>query len=106
MESTLSVSSSSKVAQSDIKTNLVSFEQSWILSLLTASYILGELSHFLIGVTSRDVARTVHYGDLSCFDHVQADEEGGEGRSLSQQNNPTANESAFLTCSSHRNFSR
>ena len=37
------------------------------LVLLTASYVFGELSHFLIGVTSRDVARDVHYGDQACF---------------------------------------
>ena len=37
------------------------------LALLTCSYVFGELSHFLIGVTSRDVARDVHYGDQACF---------------------------------------
>ena len=45
-------------------------EVSWSvyqLSLLTASYVVGELSHFLIGVTSRDVARKIHYGDSACF---------------------------------------
>ncbi len=42
--------------------------QRWCqLSLLTLCYVFGELGHFLIGVTSRDVARDIHYGDLACF---------------------------------------
>ncbi len=42
------------------------------LCLLTLSYVLGELGHFLIGVTSRDVARDIHYGDRACFRNVSA----------------------------------
>ncbi len=42
--------------------------QRWCqLSLLTLCYVFGELGHFLIGVTSREVARDIHYGDLACF---------------------------------------
>ena len=37
------------------------------LFLLTFSYVIGELSHFLLGVTSRDIARDLHYGDKACF---------------------------------------
>lgn len=39
-----------------------------LLALLTAAYVCGELSHFLIGVTSRDVARDIHYGDMKCYE--------------------------------------
>ena len=37
------------------------------LSLMTLSYIVGELTHFLINTTSRAVAREVEFGDQSCF---------------------------------------
>ena len=40
------------------------------LGLLTCSYVFGELSHFLIGVTSRDIARDIHYGDQACFPDI------------------------------------
>jgi len=40
----------------------------WIaLLLLTTSYVFGEVGHFLIGVTSRDVARDIGYGDSACL---------------------------------------
>jgi len=37
------------------------------LSLMTLSYIVGELTHFLINTTSREVAREIEYGEKSCF---------------------------------------
>ena len=40
---------------------------SYHLFLLTFSYVIGELSHFLLGVTSRDIALDLHYGDQACF---------------------------------------
>jgi hypothetical protein len=82
----------------------VTFEQCWLLILLTSSYVLGELSHFLIGVTSRDVARTIHYGDSACFENVTT-VTVTIGKEDENMNGPTANKSAFL-CSSHRNISR
>ena len=39
----------------------------YFLSLMTLSYIVGELTHFLINTTSRDVARGVEFGEKSCF---------------------------------------
>lgn len=39
----------------------------YILSLLTLSYLVGELGHFLLSSTSRDIAREIGYGDLACF---------------------------------------
>ena len=47
------------------------------LCLLTLCYVLGELGHFLISVTSRDVAREVHYGDRACFLGSAEDEKVG-----------------------------
>ena len=39
----------------------------YFLSLMTLSYIVGELTHFLINTTSREVARGVEFGEKSCF---------------------------------------
>ena len=39
------------------------------LSYLTVAYVFGEMSHYLVGVTSRDMAREIHYGDLACYDN-------------------------------------
>ena len=36
------------------------------LALLTLGYVFGEIGHFLIATTSKDVARDIHYGDLAC----------------------------------------
>jgi len=36
------------------------------LFLITTGYIIGEISHFLIGVTSKEVANSVPYGDQIC----------------------------------------
>jgi hypothetical protein len=38
----------------------------WVLLLVTCGYIVAELGHFLIGVTSRATARDLHYGDHAC----------------------------------------
>lgn len=45
---------------------LESFKKVYILGILTLCYILGELGHYLIGVTSRATARDVDYGDHAC----------------------------------------
>ncbi len=42
---------------------------SYTLSLLTLSFVIGEVSHFLIGVVSQEMARSLHYGDKSCLQH-------------------------------------
>ena len=41
-----------------------------VLTLLTLSYIVGEFSHFILGIITRDVARDVGYGDKACFTRV------------------------------------
>ena len=39
----------------------------YFLALMTLSYIVGELTHFLIGTNSREVAREIEFGDKACF---------------------------------------
>lgn len=39
-----------------------------LLSLLTLSFVFGEMGHFLLGVTSRSMAKEIHFGDKSCVD--------------------------------------
>ncbi|XP_012055845.1 PREDICTED: LOW QUALITY PROTEIN: uncharacterized protein LOC105618925 [Atta cephalotes] len=38
----------------------------YALALMSIGYIIAELGHFLIGVTSKAVAEDLHYGDISC----------------------------------------
>jgi hypothetical protein len=73
--------------------NYGKLQQWWLLTLLTASYVVGELSHFLIGVTSRDVARTIHYGDVACFENATSSDSASADRE-------------DIPCSSRRNISR
>jgi hypothetical protein len=42
----------------------------WVLLLVTCGYIVAELGHFLIGVTSRATAKDLHYGDHACLLNV------------------------------------
>jgi len=44
-----------------------SWNRSYSLVLMTVSYIVGEVAHFLINTTGRAVAREIHFGDLACF---------------------------------------
>lgn len=39
---------------------------SYVLGILTIGYILGELGHYLIGVTSKQTAIELDYGDKAC----------------------------------------
>lgn len=39
---------------------------SYVLAVLTIGYILGELGHYLIGVTSKQTAIELNYGDHAC----------------------------------------
>jgi hypothetical protein len=41
-------------------------KKGYILFILTICYIIGELGHYLIGVTSRATAKDVNYGDHAC----------------------------------------
>ena len=44
----------------------------YFLGLITVSYIIGEIAHFLINTTSREVARELHYGDQACYRNATA----------------------------------
>jgi len=39
----------------------------WYLSLMTLGYIFGEIAHFLINTTSKEVARDIKFGNLACY---------------------------------------
>ncbi|XP_037936155.1 putative metabolite transport protein HI_1104 [Teleopsis dalmanni] len=45
---------------------LSSFYNVYVLAILTIGYILGELGHYLIGVTSKQTAIELDYGDHAC----------------------------------------
>ncbi|KAI8116657.1 Ephrin-B2a [Lucilia cuprina] len=49
-----------------ILSKLSGFYSSYVLGVLTIGYILGELGHYLIGVTSKQTAMELDYGDISC----------------------------------------
>ncbi|KAI4454985.1 spinster [Holotrichia oblita] len=38
----------------------------YALGIICIGYIMGELGHYLIGVTSKAIAMDLHYGDISC----------------------------------------
>ena len=38
----------------------------YVLGIISVGYIVGELGHYLIGVTSKETAKDLHYGDISC----------------------------------------
>ncbi|XP_032671900.1 D-xylose transporter [Odontomachus brunneus] len=38
----------------------------YALAVVSVGYVLGELGHYLIGVTSKAIAEDLHYGDISC----------------------------------------
>ncbi|KAF7990357.1 hypothetical protein HCN44_000162 [Aphidius gifuensis] len=42
------------------------FYKPYALALVSIGYVLGELGHYLIGVTSKATAIDLHYGDISC----------------------------------------
>ncbi|XP_042883762.1 protein spinster homolog 1-like [Penaeus japonicus] len=45
----------------------------WIsLGVLAYVYVVGELSHFLLGIVSRPMSQDLHYGDQACLPNPQA----------------------------------
>ncbi|XP_017786759.1 PREDICTED: putative metabolite transport protein HI_1104 [Nicrophorus vespilloides] len=40
--------------------------QPYVLFVVSIGYVLGELGHYLIGVTSKRIAIDLHYGDITC----------------------------------------
>jgi hypothetical protein len=49
-----------------LQEKLGDFKNVYILAILTLCYIVGELGHYLIGITSRATARDIDYGDHAC----------------------------------------
>lgn len=50
----------------DLSDKFEGLKKAYILGILTLCYIVGELGHYLIGVTSRPTARDINYGDHAC----------------------------------------
>jgi len=71
------------------KVNLIGFTKhnSYILALLTIAFVIGEVSHFLIGVVSQEMARSLHYGDKSCLQHSNSSQRLGRTNSECDQFN-------------------
>ncbi|KAB0790978.1 hypothetical protein PPYR_02778 [Photinus pyralis] len=40
--------------------------QPYVLAVVSIGYVMGELGHYLIGVTSKAIAMDLHYGDIAC----------------------------------------
>eukprot|EP00092_Neocalanus_flemingeri_P023794 GFUD01025816.1.p1 GENE.GFUD01025816.1~~GFUD01025816.1.p1 ORF type:complete len:490 (+),score=57.14 GFUD01025816.1:40-1509(+) len=40
---------------------------SYYLALMTVAHVLGEIAHFLINASAREVARDLQFGELACF---------------------------------------
>lgn len=49
-----------------ILSKLSNYYSAYVLGVLTVGYILGELGHYLIGVTSKQTAIELDYGDIAC----------------------------------------
>lgn len=45
---------------------LSSLYQPYVLGIVSLGYVLGELGHYLIGVTSKAIAIDLEYGDITC----------------------------------------
>merc|ERR1719270_3174029 len=56
----------------------ITLSKVYFLSLMTMSYIVGELTHFMINTTSRDVAREVEFGEKSCFSKETVENDNNE----------------------------
>ena len=60
---------------------------SFSLSMLTLSFVVGEISHFLIGVVSQEMARSLHYGDKVCnLQHSQNNSDSNQSKSIGRTN--------------------
>jgi len=42
----------------------------YMLGLMTLAYIVGELTHYLINTTNREVAREIGYGEKACYENT------------------------------------
>lgn len=46
---------------------LKSFYEPYVLFIVSVGYVVGELGHYLIGVTTKYTARDLEYGDIGCL---------------------------------------
>ncbi|XP_043217544.1 probable sphingolipid transporter spinster homolog 1 isoform X1 [Amphibalanus amphitrite] len=60
------------------------------LALMTATYITGELSHFLVGIVSRQMAQELHYGDIGCVERENATDAGADCYTFTDNTSCTA----------------
>ncbi|XP_050708531.1 sphingosine-1-phosphate transporter SPNS2-like isoform X2 [Eriocheir sinensis] len=45
----------------------------WVtLGVMSYMYLVGELSHFLLGIVSRPMSQELHYGDIACLPNPEA----------------------------------
>ena len=44
------------------------------LGLLTLSFIIGEISHFLLGVVSKEMSQDIGFGKMKCYNQEPANE--------------------------------
>jgi len=61
------------------------------LALITLGYVIGEIAHFLIAITSKETANSIHYGDQACMAKADQTEEVDcgdleEGECVAEQN--------------------
>ncbi|XP_030747612.1 uncharacterized protein LOC115876069 [Sitophilus oryzae] len=50
----------------EISKKLAGLYQPYVLAIVSIGYVLGELGHYMIGVTSKAIATDLHYGDIAC----------------------------------------
>jgi len=61
------------------------------LAYMSLSYIIGEIAHFLINTTSREVAREIEFGDQACYPRTNISSEGlADCAKLKDETNCTA----------------
>ncbi|KAL1488253.1 hypothetical protein ABEB36_015207 [Hypothenemus hampei] len=50
----------------ELKKKLAFLYPTYVLAIVSIGYVLGELGHYMIGVTSKAIATDLHYGDITC----------------------------------------
>lgn len=51
----------------------MAFSRHWLtLIILTLVYVVGELSHFLLGIVTRPMSQDIHYGTMECLTNPDA----------------------------------
>ncbi|XP_048521692.1 probable sphingolipid transporter spinster homolog 3 [Dendroctonus ponderosae] len=50
----------------EIRQKIAFLYPTYVLAIVSIGYVLGELGHYMIGVTSKAIAMDLHYGDITC----------------------------------------